>query len=151
MHSTWLLSPRRRSCSRECRENWPQLPRTGGGLTPGWPIAAQDVGLAGVDGVTEAVAQLLGGQRDREVLLTGLRNTGRADRSDDSGNGSTPLIWAASIAMAAAARSWPSSFPAIMPPKKRPIKMGFAGRPAMITPTHNRCFAHAASLRGRPA
>jgi hypothetical protein len=61
-----------------------------------------------------------------------LRNTGRVDRSDDSGSGSTPLIWAASMAMAAAARSWPSSFSAIMPPKEWPIRMGLAGRLAMI-------------------
>ena len=65
-------------------------------------------------------------------LLAGFLNTGKVARSDDSGSGSTPLIWAASIATAAAARSWPSSFWAIMPPKECPIRIGFASSPSMI-------------------
>ena len=59
-------------------------------------------------------------------------NTGSVDRRADSGSGSTPLIWAASMPMAAAARSSPSSFSAIMPPNEWPITTGGAGRVAMI-------------------
>ena len=50
--------------------------------------------------------------------FAGFLNTGSVARSADSGTGSTPLIWAASIATAAAARSWPSSFCAIIPPNE---------------------------------
>jgi hypothetical protein len=63
--------------------------------------------------------------------LAGLRNTGRVERSADSGSGSTPLIWAASMAIAASPRFWPSSFSAIMPPKEWPTRTGGCGRASM--------------------
>jgi len=59
-------------------------------------------------------------------------NTGSVARSADSGSGRTPLIWAASMPIAAAARSSPSSFSAIIPPKECPITMGLSSSPAMI-------------------
>lgn len=65
-------------------------------------------------------------------LFAGFLNTGSVERSADSGSGRTPLIWAASIATAAAARSWPSSFWAIMPPKEWPIRIGSVSMPRMI-------------------
>ncbi len=64
-------------------------------------------------------------------LFVGLRNTGSVARSAESGRGSTPLIWAASIATAAAARSSPSSRCAIMPPKEWPTRIGLAGSALM--------------------
>jgi hypothetical protein len=64
--------------------------------------------------------------------LPGFLNTGSVARNADSGNGSTPLICAASIAIAATARSRPSSFWAIMPPKECPIRIGLAPSPSMI-------------------
>lgn len=64
-------------------------------------------------------------------LLAGFLKTGNVAFSADSGSGRTPLIWAASIATAAAARSWPSSFCAIIPPKEWPITMGRTGRSAI--------------------
>jgi len=66
------------------------------------------------------------------VRFAGFLNTGNVARSDDSGSGRTPLIWAASIAMAAAARSFPSNFSAIIPPKECPIRIGLASKSAMI-------------------
>lgn len=92
----------------------------------------QAVGFAGVYGVAEAVAELLGGQGDRQVLVGGVGEDWQGCPQRGQRSGSTPLIWAASMAMAPAARSWPSSFSAIMPPKEWPIRMGLAGRPAMI-------------------
>jgi hypothetical protein len=65
--------------------------------------------------------------------FAGFLKTGSVERSDDSGSGRTPLICAASIAMAAAARSCPSSFSAIIPPNEWPISTGLAGRPPIIS------------------
>ena len=65
-------------------------------------------------------------------LFAGFLNTGSVARSADSGSGSTPLICAASIATAAAARSWPSSFCAIMPPKECPTRIGLVSRRSMM-------------------
>jgi hypothetical protein len=70
--------------------------------------------------------------RDGSVLLAGFLNTGSVARSADSGTGSTPLIWAASIATAARARSCPSSFWAIMPPNECPTRIGADGRVSMM-------------------
>ena len=64
-------------------------------------------------------------------LLAGFLNTGRVARSADSGSGSTPLIWAASMATAAAARSSPSSRCAIIPPKECPTRIGLVGSASM--------------------
>ena len=64
--------------------------------------------------------------------LAGFLNTGSVARSADSGTGSTPLIWAASMATAATPSPRPSSFWAIIPPNECPTRMGAAGRVAMI-------------------
>ena len=64
-------------------------------------------------------------------LLAGFANTGRVARNEDSGSCRTPLICAASMPMAAAPRSMPHSFSAIMPPKEWPIRIGSEGRPSM--------------------
>jgi hypothetical protein len=50
-------------------------------------------------------------------LLTGLRNTGRADRKAEMGNGSTPRNGAGSMATAAAASPRPAMIRASKPPK----------------------------------
>ena len=63
--------------------------------------------------------------------LPGFLNTGRVARKAESGSGSTPLICASSIATAARARSWPSSFCAIIPPKEWPTRIGLLGKLAM--------------------
>jgi hypothetical protein len=64
-------------------------------------------------------------------LLAGFANIDKVPRSWDSGSCSTPLICAASMAIAAAPRSMPSSFSAIRPPKEWPIRIGGAGRASM--------------------
>ena len=60
-------------------------------------------------------------------LLAGFLNTGSVALSAESGSGSTPLIWAASMAIAAAARSSPRSRCAIIPPKECPTRIGLSG------------------------
>ena len=62
----------------------------------------------------------------------GFRRAGNAVRSVDSGRASTPLTAAASMATAAAASPWPSSFWATSPPKEWPITIGFVARPRTI-------------------
>jgi uncharacterized membrane protein len=52
------------------------------------------------------------------VRVRGVLEDRQVERSEDSGSASTPLICAASIAIAAAPRSAPSSFSAIMPPNE---------------------------------
>ena len=64
-------------------------------------------------------------------LFAGFLKTGSVALSADSGSGRTPLICAASMATAAAARSSPSSRWAIIPPKEWPIRMGLVGRASM--------------------
>jgi len=59
--------------------------------------------------------------------------TGSVERSANSGSDSTPLICAASIAIAAAPRSSPSSFSAIMPPKECPMMTGRVGSLSMMS------------------
>ena len=67
------------------------------------PALVQLVGLLRRDGVAEGEAELLGGERDGPVLVGRvLEDRAGSTRSADSGSGSTPLICAASIAMAAA-------------------------------------------------
>ena len=65
--------------------------------------------------------------------LAGFLNTGSVAVQRDSGSGSTPLIWAASIPIAAAAWSSPSSFSAISPPNEWPITIGRLGSDPMIS------------------
>ena len=61
-------------------------------------------------------------------LLAGFLNTGSVECNAESGSRSTPLIWAASMPMAAAPLFMPNSFSAIMPPKECPMRIGGAGR-----------------------
>jgi hypothetical protein len=96
------------------------------------PAVIQLLGLLLADRVAEPYRNCSAVSETARCLFAGFLNTGNVARSDDSGNGSTPLICAASIATAPTARSWPSSFCAIMPPKECPMRMGFTSRSAMI-------------------
>jgi hypothetical protein len=63
-----------------------------------WPPARRDrpflVGLVGFlfgDGIAEAEAELLGGERDRLVLMAGFLNTGSVACNAENGSRNTPL------------------------------------------------------------